>query len=119
MKLKNILRKYVKEYIKEIIFFYITCKWKLHFSNCHTSFISANTEYKRIYLLGSEPCDMLETYLFSEIEYLYFTDRSELSYISEMTITFITEFRFMAYNHYMDLPKQMVERNLLRKKRKP
>ena len=109
------MRKYVKKYSEKFIFSYINCKGKLHFSNCHTGFISANTEYKRIYLSACEPCDMLETYLFSEMEYLYITDRLDLSHISEMKITFITEFRFMTYNHYMDKPKQMFERNLLRK----
>ena len=58
---------------------------------------------------------MLELYLFSEIEYLYITDRLESSHITENKITFKTEFRFMTENHYMDMPKQMVERKLLRK----
>ena len=52
-------------------------------------------------------------FLMGQIEYLT-TGGLELSHISEIKITFITEFRFMTYNHYMDMPKQMVERNLLR-----
>ena len=45
-EIKKLLREYFKEYSKKFIFFYITCKWKLHFSNPHTGFISENTEYK-------------------------------------------------------------------------
>ena len=59
---------------------------------------------------------MLAMFLFSEIEYLYIRDRLELNYTSEMEITFISDFRFMTYSHYIDMPKQVVEWNLIRKK---
>ena len=114
-EIKKIVKKYVKEYSKKFIFFYITCKWKLHFSNYHTGFKFANTEYKRLFLLVCDQCDMLEMYLFSRIEYLHTMDGLETRHTGEMKITFITEFRFMTYNHYIDIPKQMVEWNLMRK----
>ena len=59
---------------------------------------------------------MLETYSFVQIEWLYIKDRLEMSLIGDMKITFITEFRFMTFNLYIDMPKQMVEWNLIRKK---
>ena len=31
--LDNILKNYVLEYIKKIVFYLIICKWKLHFSD--------------------------------------------------------------------------------------
>ena len=108
-EIKKIFEKYVKEYSKKLIFFYIICKWKLHFTNGYTSYIGANTEYRRNDLSNCEPCAMLEKYLFSESEYLYNTDRLELNYISEMKITSTSDFRFMKYNHYIDIPKQTVE----------
>ena len=52
-----------------------------------------------------------------QIEYLT-TEGLELSHISEMKITFISEFRLMTYNHYMDMPKKIVERNMLGKIKK-
>ena len=58
---------------------------------------------------------MLETYLFRQIEYLYDTEGLETTHITEMKISFIREFRFMTYDHYMDMPKHAVERNLIRK----
>ena len=56
---------------------------------------------------------MLDTYLLIEIEYLYNTEGLELSHICEMKKTFITELRFMTYDHYKDLPKHAVEWNLI------
>ena len=109
------MKKYVQENSKKFIFFYINCKWKLNFSSYHTGFIYANTEYKHFFLLGSEPCDMLETYLFTQIEYLYSKEALDTYHIGEMKITFISEVRFMTYHHYLDMPKQMVELNLIRK----
>ena len=73
-EIKKIWRKYAKEYSLKFIFFYITCKWKLHFTKNYTSFTSANTEYKRLYLSNIEPCEMLEMYLFIEIDFLYIRD---------------------------------------------
>ena len=35
-----------------------------------------------------------------------------------MEITFISDFRFMKYNHYINIPKQMIEWNLVQKKHK-
>ena len=32
-----------------------------------------------------------------------------------MEITLLSDFRFMTYNHYIDMPKQMVEWNHIRK----
>ena len=63
-EIKKIYRKYVEEHNRKFNFFYKTCKWKLHFTSIYTGFVSANTEHKRLFLLGCEPCDMLETYLF-------------------------------------------------------
>ena len=109
------MKKYVREHSKKFIFFYITCIWKLHFTNNYTGFISANTEYKRIFLLGCEPFDMIETYLFRQIEYLNNKKGLDTYHIGEMKIKFISEFRFKTYNPYIDMPKQMVEWNVIRK----
>ena len=62
-EIKKLLRNYVKAYSKKFTFFYTTCKWNLQFSNCNTVFISANTEYRRHFLLGCDPYSLLEMYL--------------------------------------------------------
>ena len=114
-KIKKILRQVVKEYSEILSFFLKTSKWKLHFSFYHTGFISANTEYKLFFLLGCEPFDMLERYLLRQNEYLYSKEGLDTYHKGEMELTFISEVRFMTYNHYIVMPERMVEWNLIRK----
>ena len=38
-----------------------------------------------------------------------------MSHIGEMKICFISDFRIMKYDPYIDIPKQIVERNLIEK----
>ena len=53
-------------------------------------------------------------YLKRKIE--YFERQGYLfSHVSEMNITFITDLRVMTYEHYLEQPKHMVERNLIEK----
>ena len=53
--------------------------------------------------------------LITQIKNLYFKEGLDTYHIGERKITFITEFTFMTYDHYVNMPKQMVGRNLIEK----
>ena len=50
----------------------------------------------------------------SKIEY-FESDGRNFSHISEMNIVFITDLRNMTYEHYLKIPKPMLERTIIRK----
>ena len=52
--------------------------------------------------------------LISKIEYLE-NDGHKFSHISEMNIVFITDLRNMTYEHYLMLPKPMIEWTIIKK----
>ena len=50
----------------------------------------------------------------SKIEYLE-NDGHKFSHISEMNIVFITDLRNMTYEHYLKIPKPMIEWTIIKK----
>ena len=108
LHMQDILKKYVDDYNKKFVLYIIICKWKLHFSDT-TINIKSNRLYN-IHRLGWN----LRSYLISEIEYLE-NKGHKFSHISEMNIVFISNLRNMTYEHYLKIPKPMLEWTIIRK----
>ena len=108
--MEDIIKNYVEDHNKKFKIYLIYCKWKLHFSNTIIDVESDN-------LLNLQPkhsCWKLRSYLISKIEN-YESDGHKFSYISEMNIVFITELRNITYEHYLTLPKPMIEWTVIKK----
>ena len=106
--LNDILEKYINEYNKKFEFYLISSKWKLHFSDTNINIKSDRLH--NIYISGRK----LRSYLISKIEDLE-NDGHKFSHISEMNIVFISNLRNMTYEHYLMIPKPMIEWTIIRK----
>ena len=106
--MEEILKNYVDEYNKKFVFYIIICKWKSNFSDTIT-----NIKSDRLYNIHPDGCSMRRT-LMSKIEYLE-NDGHKFSHISEMRMMFISSLRNMTYEHYLRIPKSLLEWTLIRK----
>ena len=104
----DLLKNFVDEYNKKFEFYIIVCKWKLHFSDT-----IINIKSDRLYNIYI-PRRKLRLYLLSKIEDFETADR-KFSHLSEMNIEFISNLRNMTYQHYLQIPKPMIEWNIIRK----
>ena len=77
-----------------------------------------NVKSDRMYNIHRSSCYrsgwFLRRFLISKIEYLE-NDGHEFSHISEMNIEFISSLRNMTYEHYLLLPKSILEWTLIKK----
>ena len=108
LHMQDILKKYVDDYNKKFVLYIIICKWKIHFSD-----IIINIESNRLYNIH-RPNWNLRSYLISKIEYLE-NKGHKFSHISEMNIVFISKLRNMTYQHYLQIPKSMLEWTMIKK----
>ena len=108
LHMEDILKNYVDNYNKKIILYIIICKWKLHFSDT-----LINIKSDRLSNIHPDGWNLRRT-LISKLEYLE-DDGHKFSHISEMNIEFISSLRNMTYEHYLRIPKSMLEWTLIRK----
>ena len=108
LQIQNILQEHVDDYNKKFEFYLIYCRLKLHFSDTIIDIKS-----KMLYNLFP-PSWYLRTFLLSKIERLE-NDECIFSHISNMEIVFIANFRNATYNHYLQLPKSMLEWTMIKK----
>ena len=106
--MKDILEKYVDDYNKKFVLYKIICKWKLHFSDT-----IINVKSDRLYNIHPDGWNLKRT-LISKIEYLE-NEGHKFSHISEMNIVFIADLRKMTYQHYLQIPKSMLEWTIIKK----
>ena len=106
--MKDILKKYVDDYNKKFVLYIIICKWKLHFSD--TIINIKSDRLCNIYIHSRK----LRPYLISKIED-FEGSGYKFSHISEMNIEFISNMRNLTYEHYLQIPKPMIEWTLIRK----
>ena len=106
--MNDILEKYVDKYNKKIEFYFIFCKWKMHFSD--TIINIKSDRLHNIYISGRK----LRSYLISKIEDFERVGH-KFSHISEMNIVFISDLRNMTFQHYLQIPKPMIEWTIIRK----
>ena len=108
LHIQDILKNYVNDYNKKFVLYKIICKWKLHFSD-----IIINIKSKRLYN-NNRPNWNLRSYLISKIE--DFENKGhKFSHISEMNVVFISKLRNMTYQHYLQIPKSMLEWTMIKK----
>ena len=108
--IEDILKNNVDDYDRKFKFFVIFCKWQLNFSD---TIIHIKSD--RLYNLQRKPsCWKLRSYLISKIED-FESDGHKFSHISEMNILFITDFKNMTYEHYLKIPKPMIEWTIIKK----
>ena len=108
LNMKDILKNYVDDYNKKIVFYIFICKWNLHFSDTMN-----NIKSNRLYNI--HPLDWnLRRSLMSKIKKLE-NDGHKFSNISEMNIVFITDLRNITYEYYLKIPKPMIEWTLIKK----
>ena len=108
LHMKDILKNYVDDYNKKFVLYVINCKWKLHFSDT-----IINIKSDRLYNIHPDGWNSKRT-LISKIEYLE-NDGHKFSHISEMNIVFITELSNVTYEHYLKIPKPMIECTIIKK----
>ena len=108
LHMEDILKKYVDDYNKKFVLYIIICKWKLHFSDT-----IINVKSNRLYNIH-RPGWELRPYLISKIEYME-NYGHKFSHISEMNIEFISSLRNMTYEHYIKIPKSMLEWTMIKK----
>ena len=94
--------------IKKFVLYIIICKWKLHFLD--TIINVKSDRLNNIYI----PRRKLKSYLISKIEDFESVGH-KFSHISEMNIVFISDLRNMTYEHYLKIPKPMIEWTIIRK----
>ena len=99
--MKEILKNFVVDYNKKFVFYYVRCKWKLHFSDITIDFDSKRT-------CNCESWKFLKMLLISKIKY-FENKRHKFSHISEMNFVFISNLRDLTYNHDIKVPKTMLE----------
>ena len=107
-QIEELLQNFVDEYNKKFEFFLIFCKWKLHFSD--TIFIIKSDRLYNIHRAGWN----LRRNLMSEIEN-FESYSHNFSHISEMSIVFLTDLTNMTYEHYLKIPKPMIEWTIIKK----
>ena len=111
LHMEVILKKFVDVYNKKFEFYLILCKWKLHFSDT-----IINVKSERLYNIERKyETWNLRTFLISKIEYFERVTDHKFSHISGMNIVFITDLRNMTYDHYIKLPKPMLEWTIIKK----
>ena len=108
LHMQDILKKYVDDYNKKFVLYIIICKWKIHFSD-----IIINIESNRLYNINRDGWK-LRSYLISKIEDQEYNGH-KFSHISEMNIVFISNLRNMTYQHYLQIPKSMLEWTIIKK----
>ena len=107
---EDIIKNFVDDYNKNIEFYIILCKWKLHFSD-----IIINVKSDRLYNIKRRYASWnLRTNLISRIEYFESTGQ-KISHIFEMNIVFISDMRNMTNEHYLKIPKPMIEWTIIKK----
>ena len=108
LHMQDILKKYVDDYNKKFVIYIIICKWKLHFSD-----ITIKIESNRLYNIHRAGWN-LRSYLISKIE--DFENKGhKFSHISEMNVVFISKLRNITYQHYLQIPKSMLEWTMIKK----
>ena len=108
LHMEDILKKYVDDYNKKFVLYIIVCRWKVHFSDT-----IINVKSNRMYNIH-RPGWNLRSYLISKIEYME-NYGHKFCHISEMKIEFISSLRNMTYEHYLMLPKPMLEWTMIKK----
>ena len=108
------VRKIVKDHIKNhhyrFIEFNIKCKWTLCFSDNSTRFsISDITSFSNINI--NITTNKLFHWFYNSINSAKKQDL-ELISINEMKIVFRSYFHNLTFNHYLNIPKPMIETNL-------
>ena len=106
--MEDMLKNFVDDYNKKIEFYLIFCKWKLHSSDT-----IINVKSDRLYDIHCAGWNLRRN-LMSKIEYLE-NNGHKFSHISEMNIVFITDLRNMTYEHYLKIPKPMIEWSIIKK----
>ena len=99
---EDILKNFVDDYNEKFEFFKISCEWKLLFSDTIFNFKS-----DRLYNIHRAGCN-LKRNLRSKIEY-FESNGHKLSHISEMNIVFTKNVPNTTYEHYLKIPKPMIE----------
>ena len=108
LHMEDILKKYVDDYNKKFVLYIIVCRWKVHFLDT-----IINVKSNRMYNIH-RPGWNLRSYLISKIEHME-NYGHKFSHISEMNIEFISSLRNMTYEHYLMLPKSMLEWTMIKK----
>ena len=110
LHIEDILQNFVEEYNKKFEFYSILCNWKLNFSDT-----IINAKSKRLFNLKRRYASWnLRISLIETIEY-FESKGHKFSHISEMNPTFITDLMNMTYEHYLQIPKPMIERTIIKK----
>ena len=108
LHMEDILKNFVDVYNKKFEFYLIFCKWKLHFSDT-----IINVKSDRLYNIHRAGWNLRRN-LISKIEYLE-NNGHKFSHISEMNIVFITDLRNLTYEHYLKIPKPIIEWSIIEK----
>ena len=105
LHMEDILKNFVGDFNKKIEFYLILCQWKLHFSDT-----IINVKSHRLYNIKRKyEAWNLRTNLISKIEYFERVTDHKFSHMSEMNIVFISDLRNITYDHYIKIPKSMLE----------
>ena len=99
---EDILKNYNLDYNKKFIFSLILCRWKSHFSD--TIVTVKNDKWWCSLSAGF----YLRNFLLSKIIFLERPGHL-FSHISAMNITFISDLKNITYEHYLSIPKSMME----------
>ena len=106
--MNDILKKYVDDYNKKFVLYITICKWKLRFSDT-----IINVKSDRLYNIHRPGWNLRRT-LISKIEESE-SNGHKFSHISEMNFVFISSLRNMTYEHYLRIPKSMLEWTMIKK----
>ena len=107
LQIKDIFKKCILEHKKNFEFYLVMCKLKLHFSEVIV--IVKNDKY--YWFPQSAPVD-LDKFILSKIDALERPGRL-FSHVSETTFTFISTPDKITYEHYLTIPKPMIERRFI------
>ena len=108
LHVEDLLKNFVDDYDKNFDFYLIFCKWKLHFSDT-----IINIKSDRLYNINRAGWNLRRN-LMSEIEY-FESNGHKFSLISELNIAFITDLTNTTYDHYLKIPKPMIEWTFIKK----
>ena len=100
LQIDNILKKYIRDHDKKFYFYRTITKFHLKFSNMST-IVKPSTKSKNI-------THGLREILLEKIK--YYEDRGHIfESLTDMSIIFISCFRYMTYTIYLQIPKSMLE----------